>query len=1277
MELFKILGTIAIDSADAIKALRDTQQEGEKTESKLGKVFSGLGKGAAVAGKAIATGLAAGAAAMAGLTAKALSASGELEQNLGGAEAVFGDLGNTISDMSTKVITGYDEATGKAITATRSLEQESKDAYKNMGLSQSDYLATANKMGALFKGAGFETQEALDMSSQAMQRAADVASIMGIDTSAAMDAVANAAKGNFTMMDNLGVAMNDTAIAAYAASKGINKSTSEMSQQEKIGLAMEMFLEKTSYAAGNYAKENETLAGSLSTAKAAFTNFLAGSGDVDSLVSSFSNLANVVVKSLTEIAPRLTQGISDLVQQVVPLIPPLLNTLLPVLVEGATTLINGLVAALPAVLSALMGILPSLISAVLNIVDGILAALPGIMQSICAALPSFLGSLIQGVTTLVIMLARSLPQIIQPIIDNLPAIITAVVDNLITTLPVLIQAAIQLILGLVAAMPQIIQALVDALPSVIAALVEGILGNLPMLIMGLIQVTAAIVAALPQILGSLISAVPAVLSGIWDGLVMLFAPLTDWFSEMWDSLGNVPGLSNMKTMIEQVWGAIKNFITTYIGAIKDIITTYWNAVKNVISTVLNAIKNVISTAWNAIKTIISNVMKLISSVLKGDWEGVKSAISNILNAIKSVITSVWDGIKSIISSVLDGIKSIVSSVWNGIKSIVSSQLNVVKTVVSSVWNGIKGTISSVLNGIKTTVTKGFNDVKSKITGAFKDLPSKLKSIGGDLIAGLWNGINDKFGWLTSKIKGFANNVTDKLKSFFGIHSPSIVMRDEVGKQLAAGVAEGILAASGDAEGAAEDMASKVVETAEKKLEEYKRYNDFTLADEVAFWDEIRNLTKEGSEERLEVDKKYLSAKASMDEQLIEAEKKLQETLKSTQEKLADSFGLFGEVEFDEWMFGSKMLDNLSDQTLALEKYEVELKKLKDKIGDGDLFKELAAMGVKALPNITSINSMTDAQLEELVNQYAKRAEVAGRVAAETAGAEYKETMAAIGFEIENIDNQPVKEFATSASQMITGFFETVVSTIESEVEKLEAALAAKDGTSLPSSVAELRQTENRKAALDSYEKKNFLTVEEKEALVGKTKHQIRIEEGDTAYIRFITQDDQEFNEVIRALTQSGGDVRVADRYNHNGEYMGREVEVTSNGETVYLKKQDENNNLMGNVYDKYARDKTDESYARMRVDISEGASVIGEKLDLLDPSSHQYTVGLSETDSAKISKITELLDKMSETLSEYFPQVLANMLRELRLDTGVLVGELAPAMNEELGRISSRKDRGL
>ena len=659
MDLFKLLGTIVIDNAGANKALDETSNKakdtaediggvgdsGNKTSGKFATAMGKIGSVAVKVGKTVAVGIAAAGTAIGGVTVKALSAAGELEQNMGGSEAVFGDYAAKMQDTA-------------------------KTAFSNMGLSTSDYLATANKMGALFQGAGFSIEESMNLSSSAMQRAADVASIMGIDTSAAMEAIAGAAKGNFTMMDNLGVAMNDTTLQAYALEKGIKKSTSEMTNQEKIGLAMEMFLDKTAYATGNYAKENETLAGSLGTAKSALTNFLDGSGSVEALVSSFGNLATVAVKSLDEILPRLTTGLTEIVNQIMPMMPPLLNTLLPSIIQGATGLINGLVSAFPGIISVLMGVLPALIQGVQTIINALITALPQIMESLVSALPTLIPLLVNGLVSMIITLCTMLPQIIQPIIDYMPEIIVSIVNALMENLPALIMGVAQLVMGLVAALPQILQV-------------------------------------------------------VWEVIVSVFTNLPQWFGSIFDSIVNViasifPGA---KDQIMVVWEAIKNYISTVVNSIQNVITTVWDSIKNAISTVIDSIKNVISTAWEAIKTIIANVMNIIFSVISGDWESVRGSISNILNAIRSVISSVWNGIKSVISSVLNGINSVVSSVFNGLKSVATSAFNGIKSVASSVWNGIKTAMTNPIQTAKDKIKGMIDSIVGFFSGAKLEFPN--------------------------------------------------------------------------------------------------------------------------------------------------------------------------------------------------------------------------------------------------------------------------------------------------------------------------------------------------------------------------------------------------------------------------------------------------------------------------------------------------------------------------------------------------------------------------
>ena len=588
MDLFKLVGKIVVDNSEANKALDETSdkaketaddigdmaESSQKSGGKVGGALKKVGSVAVGAGKVIATGLAAGGAAMGALTVKALNLGGELEQNMGGSEQVF-----------------KEHAAG--------MQETAKKAFSNMGLSTSDFLGTANKMGALFQGAGFDIETSATMSADAMQRAADVASIMGIDTASAMEAIAGAAKGNFTMMDNLGVAMNDTTLQAYALEKGITKSTQEMTNQEKIGLAMEMFMEKTAYAAGNYAKENETLAGSLGTAKAAFTNFLDGSGDVNGLVDALSNAANVIVKNITDILPRLVSGLTQLVDNIVPLIPPLLQSLLPGIVEGAVALVNGLVAALPSILQALMGALPALLEGVRQIfvaivqafpqlLDILVAALPSLVEMVVAMLPSLIPIVIDALVNMIVTICTNFAQIIQPLIDYLPDIIISLVNALMSNLPALIQGLISLVLGIVAAIPQIIQGLIDALPTVIESIVTGLLNSLPALIMGAIQLVIGIVRALPQILSSLKQALPNAMKGIWEAVKNVFSNVGKWFGDKFK--GAKDAIVNAWSNVKSKFSNIKDGVVNAFSNIKEKLSKPFEKARDAIKKVADKIK---------------------------------------------------------------------------------------------------------------------------------------------------------------------------------------------------------------------------------------------------------------------------------------------------------------------------------------------------------------------------------------------------------------------------------------------------------------------------------------------------------------------------------------------------------------------------------------------------------------------------------------------------------------------------------------------------------------
>lgn len=484
---------------------------GDEVEKNSGPFQSALGKlggFAKGAGIAIAAGMAAGAAGMVALTTKALAAGAELEQQLGGAEAVFGEY-------------------------AASIKATADDAYTNMGLSQNEFLQGANKMGSLFQGAGFDVQKSMQMSSESMQRASDVASIMGIDTTTALEAVTGMAKGNFTMMDNLGVAMNDTAIGAYAMSKGINKSTSEMSIQEKVGLAQQMFMEKTAKYAGNYAKENDTLAGSINTTKKAFQDFMA-TGNVTGFVNSLVKTIQIAVPQIIALLPKLVDGIVQIVQAIVPALSAALPTLIPALIGAVVSLVQAIVKAMPTIISALLAALPLLIDGFIQLFLAIVMALPEIVTMIANALPTIIEAIVNGLTK--------------------PEALNA-----------LIMGAIQLFLAIIKALPVIIVALVNALPTIISNIVKTLTSTqfINMMINASIQLFMAIIRAIPQVLGSILGAVGKILSGI--GQVLSPSNLAriggDLVKGLWNGINDLGGwvIGKIKGFGEGILNGIKSF----------------------------------------------------------------------------------------------------------------------------------------------------------------------------------------------------------------------------------------------------------------------------------------------------------------------------------------------------------------------------------------------------------------------------------------------------------------------------------------------------------------------------------------------------------------------------------------------------------------------------------------------------------------------------------------------------------------------------------------------
>lgn len=582
-----------------------TKQLGDEVNAGGGFFQSALGKLGGIAktgGLAIAAGIAAGATGIATLTGKMLNARAELEQQLGGSEAVFGQYATNIQNIA-------------------------KDSYKNMGLSQNEFLAGANKMGSLYQGAGVSVQDSMKMSAEAIQRATDVASIMGIDTSFALESVAGMAKGNFTMMDNLGVAMNDTALNAYALEKGIGKTTQQMSMQEKVSLATQMFLEKTAKYAGNYAKENETLSGSLNTTKKAFQDFLSGGGSMQNFITSLIGTIKIAAPEVVKILPEIVNGLSQLVQQLAPVVGELLPTLVPAIVSAAVNIMNALVQQLPTLIQVLVAALPQFIQGVIQIAVGLIQALPQIINILLPAIPTIVNSfvtaltapdsltaIIMGTITLLMAMLQAIPIIMTALINAVPVITT----NLIATLT----------------KPEFLQGLMRTGVTFVASMISGIAS----MIGAWVNSAAKIISAYAGVLSpsSLVSIGTNLIKGLWQGISNVTGWITDkikgFGKSVIDSIKNIFGIHSPSK--EFAWIGKMNVMGLAEG-----ITKNKDMVTQAVNDMSNEAMNAMAGFDPSMSASVNGNITTSQSAAAGNYQTPTNVVMNITNNVPDSLTS--------------------------------------------------------------------------------------------------------------------------------------------------------------------------------------------------------------------------------------------------------------------------------------------------------------------------------------------------------------------------------------------------------------------------------------------------------------------------------------------------------------------------------------------------------------------------------------------------------------------------------------------------------------
>jgi phage-related protein len=529
LELFKIFGRIAVNNEEAHRELDNTTGKAKEASEKMGKFFGSVAK---TIGKASLAAIGAAATGIAALTKSAVENYAEYEQLVGGVETLF-------KDSSAKVL------------------EYANNAYKTAGLSANDYMETVTSFSAsLLQSLGGDTEKAAEIGNMAVIDMSDNANKMGSSMESIQNAYAGFAKQNYTMLDNLKLGYGgtkeemqrliDDANALNAAQGNMTKYSID-SYADIVSAIHDVQTEMG--ITGTTAQEAATtIQGSLASTKAAWDNWLTGTGSIDALVGTVVNSAGLLAKAIGDILPSLTTGISQLVAQLAPEIPPLINQLLPSIIDSITTLISSLGEQLPSILATILPVITGSAPQIINtLITALISSLPIIVSSAGQLVLALASGISQSLPTLIPTIVDVVLQIVMTLVENVNLLVDAAVDlisalaeGLIAALPILIAQAptiiSRLVQELIAAAPQLLLSAAE----IVVQIVSGIADNLFALGKSAGEIITTIVEGIGEMWGSLVGVGSQVVAKIREGISNAWQGLKNWFKGIWDGLfGNL------------------------------------------------------------------------------------------------------------------------------------------------------------------------------------------------------------------------------------------------------------------------------------------------------------------------------------------------------------------------------------------------------------------------------------------------------------------------------------------------------------------------------------------------------------------------------------------------------------------------------------------------------------------------------------------------------------------------------------------------------------------
>ncbi len=569
----------------------------------------------------------------------AISSYADLEQNIGGVETLFKNSSQKVIDNANK-------------------------AYKTAGMSANNYMSTVTGFSAsLLQSLSGDTEKAAEVADMALIDMADNANKMGTFMESIQFAYQGFAKQNYTMLDNLKLGYGGTKEEMQRLLEDAQKITGvkyDITNLNDVFQAIHVIQGELGIT-GTTAKEaEETISGSVASMKAAWDNFLNGSGSLDEFIETAKIAFNNIVEAAKKILPRIWNEVIDALPEE---LVTTLKILTPILISLGTAL--GVIWGYFKAKSAIENVTKSFKK--LNL---ILRANPVLL--IVAAIAALVAGFIYLWNT-----SEEFRNFWIGLWEGIKNVVSAVVEGIKNFFSSLIENIKKIFNGIGSWFSNKFNEIKNAITKVFVTVAQWFSDN------------------------------------VIEPIKNFFQPLVDWFTELFTSIWNtissvfevIIGLvSGCVESIKIIWGIITDwFSENIITPIAEFFTGLWECISGAAQTAWDFIAGI----WETVSTWFSEkIIEPISSFFEEMW-----------NKLKDGASKAWEGIKNIFSNVTNWFKNVFTNAWNGVKNVFSTG----GKIFSGIKEGIENTFKTVVNGIIRGINKIVKVPFDAINGALKRL----------------------------------------------------------------------------------------------------------------------------------------------------------------------------------------------------------------------------------------------------------------------------------------------------------------------------------------------------------------------------------------------------------------------------------------------------------------------------------------------------------------------------------------------------------------------------